>query len=303
VSAPPLDKPDLLHAGDTDEVYRLAYELAAWGLRNGECDEVSAVDWTLGHPCEYELPRGSHGRLNPTAHHVTKGAEAAVEGYEPWTHRAEFDPEPLHDLAERISGSGVKHERYLLGVIALCHRFQTLTPVITGPLLAGAVGVAKPVAGRVLAEWSNTLAGGLFTGVTYDGKRGHGRIWTVDPGFMPVPKLKHDPGCNRSRSRCSCRTTGDLSFTAAKDRSPNPRQPAVEFAEWLATLGRRTPLTVSDVAKQLGVTRAAATKLLRSQQGKLLDEFTHLGSMTRKRTRDGNFAQVRTGETWFVGRP
>jgi hypothetical protein len=49
------------------------------------------------------------------------------------------------------------------------------------------------------------------------------------------------------------------------------------------------------------VTRAAATKLLRAQQGDLLDEFTSAGGLTRKRTADGTFATVRKGEIWFVG--
>lgn len=239
-----------------------------------------------------------------------KNSEAAVEKYEPWAHRVEFDPEPLHDLAERVSGSGAAHERYLLGTIALCHSYQTFTPVITGPLLAGAVGVADAVAGRVLSDWSVTLAHGFFTGVSYDGKRGHGRVWTVNPGWEPVAKPKHLPGCNRARSRCrcfeDCRESGYLSLTAVKDRSPKARQPprdtSAEFAMWLGTMERRAPLTVADVARQLGVTRAAATKLLRAQQGNLLDDCTYPGGAARKRTEDGRFVLVRKPETWFVGR-
>jgi hypothetical protein len=310
MSAPPRDKPDLGDANDTDEVYRLAYELAAWGLRNGECDEFGAFDWVMGHAHDLELPRGSSGRLNPTQHHIAKGAEAAVEKYEPRAYKPEFDPEPLHALAGRISGFGVVSERYLLGAIALCHRYRTLTPVITGPLLAGTVGVADAVAGRVLSEWSNTLAYGFFTGVSYDGERGHGRVWTVDPGWVPVSKPTHLPSCNRAKARCrcfsGCRKTGDLSLQLQKIDHPkcdNSRDTAVEFTRWLETLERRNPLVVGDVAKQLGVTRAAATKLLRAQQGNLLDEFTYPGGIKRKRTADGKFLMVRSGETWFVGQP
>lgn len=301
MSKPPEGKPDLDDACDTDEVYRLAYELAAWGLRNGECDETNAVDWVLEHSYAPRLPRGSSGRLNPSRHHVLRGSTAAVDNYNPSAHRPVFDPEPLHALAERVSGSGASHERYLLGAIALCHRFQTFTPVITGPLLADAVGVSPPAAYRVLGEWSSTLAGGFFSGVTYDGERGHGRVWEVDPGWMPVSKLKHQPGCNRSKSRCRCRNSVYLSFTAAKDSYTKVRQPDVEFAAWLGTLERRTPLHVPDVAKHLGVTRAVATKLLRSQQGHLLDEFTYAGGMERKRLTNGKFVTVKSGERWFVG--
>ncbi|BBY62192.1 hypothetical protein [Mycolicibacterium helvum] len=308
------DKPDLSDASDTDEVYRLAYELAAWGLRNGECDEFDAVDWVLGHPHESSLPRGSSGRPNATEHHITSGAKAAAESYVPGVRAKEFDPDPLHELAARIAGSGVTHERYLLGAIALCHKFETLTPVITGPLLAGAVGVADPVAGRVLSEWSTTMAGGFFSGVTYDGVQGHGRVWAVDVEWTPEAKPKHLPGCNRSRARCrcpglaeGCRKTGDLSLTAAKDRSPKLRHTrrdiTAEFAQWLATLERRAPLTVTGVAKQLAISRAAATKLLRAQQGELLDEFTYPGGQKRRRQADGTYAWTKQGETWFVGQP
>lgn len=305
------DKPCLTDAGDTDEVYNLAYDLAAWGLRNDECAEYDAVDWVLGHPHDSELPRGSSGRLNPTLHHITKGAEAAVKRFDPGMRRGQFDPAPLHALAERISGAGVTHERYLLGVIALCHRYETLTPVITGPLLSDVVGVNTASAGRVLNDWSTTLAYGFFTGVSYDGERGHGRVWTVDPDWEPVSRPKHEPGCNRSKARCrcfdNCRKGADLSFAAVNDRYAKVRQPGrdttSEFAAWLETLPRRTPITTGDVAKQLGVTRAAAAKLLRAQQGDLLDEGTYPGGMTRKRKSDGSIAFTRRGETWFVGQP
>ncbi|MCP2626503.1 hypothetical protein NLB33_27035 [Mycolicibacterium smegmatis] len=291
-------KPDLTDASDTDEVYRLAYKLAAWGLRNGECDEYDAVEWVLGHAHETQLPRGSSGRLNPTEHHITKGAEKAVELYVPGL-RNEFDPEPLHGLAARVSGSGVTHEKYLLGAIALCHRYQTFTPVITGRLLAEAAGVTKSAADQVISTWSKTKAYGFFTKVTYDGQRGHGRVWTVDPGWVPVSKPKHEPGCNRSASRCRCPGLSQSAvpiFSAVKDRYREVRQ----FEEWVATLKPRSPLTVTAVAKQLNITRYAATKLLREQQGKLLDEFTYQGGLTWRRDAAGVRRRSRQGETWFV---
>lgn len=265
----------------------MAYELAAWGLRNGECDEDDAVDWVLGHPHEPALPRGSSGRLNPTKHHITKGVESAVEKYEPWMHQtATFEPEPLHQLAARIEGSGVKHERYLLGAVALCFRFQTLTPVITGPLLADAVGVADPVAGRVLKEWSDSLAYGFFTGVSYDGERGHGRVWTVNTDWVPVSKPKHRPGCNRSKARCRC--PGALSqnrlsiFTAAKDRSPKVRQPEAEFRDWVVDLPLGAKLTVTDVAAKLGVTRHKARTLLDDHRDELFGGASFPGDIRTK---------------------
>lgn len=287
-------KPDLCDACDTDDIYRLAYDLAVWGLRNGECDEYTAVDWVLAHPHEAKLPRGSHARLNPTRHHVVSGAKRAVEKFDPEV-RPQFDREPLHELAARVAGSGVTHERYLLGVIALCFKYETLTPAITGPLLAEVVGVSKQNASEVLRKWGDTLAYGFFTGMTYDGERGHGRIWTVNPTWTPTSKPKHDPGCNRSRARCRCVSQNGLPiFAAAKDRSPKVRQ----FAEWVSTLKPRTPLTVTSVARELGVTRAAATKLLREHQGTLLDEGTFRGRI-RQRGPDGGARWV-SGERWFV---
>lgn len=290
----PDPKPDLGDASDTDEIYSLAYMLAAWGLRHGECDEHSAIDWVLDHPHEAQLPRGSRARLNPTKHHITSGARKAVEAYDPRARKA-FEHEPLHALAARVSGSGVTHERYLLGAIALCFKYETLTPVITGPMLAEAVGVSKQNATEVLRKWNRTLAYGFFTNVSYDGERGHGRIWTVDPEWMPTSKPQHDPGCNRSRARCRCVSQNGLPiFAAAKDRSPKVRQ----FAEWVSTLKPRTPLTVTSVAKELGITRAAATKLLREHQGTALNEGTFRGRV-RRRGADGKARWV-SGETWFV---
>lgn len=290
------DKPGLENATNTDDINRLGYELAAWGLRHGECDEGSALEWVLSHPHEAKLPRGSQGRANPTKHHIGNGVRDAVDGFNPdlvLVGKPRFDPEPLRRLAARISGSGVTHERYLLGVIALCHRHTTLTPVVTGPSLADAVGVSKQKATDVLRKWNQTLAYGFFTGVSYDGEPGHGRVWAVDPGWQPISKPKHLPGCNRSRSRCQCpgvSQTGLPIFVATKDRSPIMRQTGrdtgAEFNRWVSGLEPRTPLTVTLVAGELGVTRYAATKLLRGAQGGLLDEATAKGR--------------RRGETWFV---
>lgn len=300
-------KPSLEDATNTDEVYDLAYRLAAWGLRNGECDEYSAVDWVLEHPHEDKLPRGSRGALNPTRHHITKGAERAVAQYVPGLRTRRFDPELLHELAARISGSGVTHEKYLLGAIALCLKHETLTPVITGPSLAEVVGVHEQAAYKVLREWSNTLAWGFFTDVSYDGKRGHGRVWTVDPEWLPRSRPKHQLGCNRSKSRCRCpglSQNGIPIFTAEKDSYTKVRQAArdtrAEFAEWLKTLKTRTPLDVTTVARQLGITRHAATKLLREQQGDLLDYGTYPGGFVWKRDPDGKRVRIHKGETWFV---
>jgi hypothetical protein len=293
----PDPKPDLGDASDTDEIYDLAYRLAGWGLRKGECDEHSAVDWVLDHPHEAKLPRGSHARLNPTRHHIRKGAERAAEQYVPGLRGTAFDPEPLHALAARVSGSGVTHERYLLGAVALCFKYETLTPVITGPLLAQVVGVHEQAAYKVLREWSDTLARGFFTAISYDGERGHGRTWTVDPGWIPASKPKHEPGCNRAKSRCQCprlSQNGIPIFTAEKDSYTKVRQ----FVEWVATLKPRTALTVTSVARELGITRAAATKLLRTHQGTILDEGTFQGRI-RQRDNDGR-AQWVSSERWFV---
>lgn len=292
---PPDPKPDLGDACDTDEIYSLAYKLAAWGLRHGECDEYSAVHWVLDHPHEAQLPRGSRARLNPTEHHISSGAARAVEKFDPEMRITQFDPEPLHALAARVSGSEVTHERYLIGAIALCFKLETLTPVITGPMLADVVGVSKQNATEVLRKWNQTLAYGFFTGVTYDGEKGHGRVWTVNPAWVPASKPKHEPGCNRSRARCRCVSQNGLPiFAAAKDRSPKVRQ----FAEWVATLKPRAPLNATSVAKELGITRAAATKILREHQGTILDEGTFVGRV-RQRGPDGRSRWV-SGERWFV---
>lgn len=286
---PPEDY-ELAGALDTDDIYRRAYCLAGWGLRNGECDEYDAVDWVLDHPHEGRLPRGSSGRLNPTAHHIRKGAEAAVENYIPGLGKA-FDPEPLHELAARISGSGVTHERYLLGVIALCHKYETFTPVVTGPLLAGVVGVGAASAGAVLRKWGDTLAYGFFSGrPSYDGVPGHGRIWPVDVDWTPVSKPKHLPGCNRAKGRCQCPGMSQSAisiFAAVKDRYGEVRQ-------WLDSLKWKQGVTVTDACKALGVTRAEAEKILRSEEGRT---FSGVSEPSTRQTRKGI---VRTPRTWLV---
>jgi hypothetical protein len=294
------DPPDdllLENAGNTDEIFHLAFKLAAWALREG-MPGSEVVDWVLGQPRDGQLPRGSHARLNPTRHHVKSGAARAVENFIPGL-RPAFDPVPLHELAARVSGSGVTHEKYLLGVIALCFKYETLTPVITGPLLAQMTGVADQVAGKVLRKWSDTLAYGFFTGVSYDGERGHGRVWSVDPAWVPASKPSHEPGCNRARGRCRCSgvsQNGLSIYAAAKDRSPKVRQ----FADWVSGLKAQTPLTVTDVARELGVTRHEATKLLKEQQGKLLVDGTWPGGRVRKRDSSGNFRWTRQGRTWYT---
>lgn len=278
-------KPSLEGAGTTDEIYDLAYRLAAWGLRNGECDKHSAADWVLGHPHEAKLPRGSTERLQSTERHITKGAEEAARKYDPSKHRRrKFDPEPLHELAARVSGSGVKHERYYLGAIALCHRLETYTPAITGPMLAEVVGVSVKCATRVLLEWNRTLGYGFFTGVRYDGIPRHGRVWSVALDWQPTDG-KHETGCPRGK-RCNCRKKGYLSLQA--EQIDNPKRDT--FEEWVSALKPRTSLTVTEVCRKLTLTRAAATELLRSHQGGLLDDETHPGSGTQ-------------GRTWFVASP
>ncbi len=293
------EKPDLCEATDTDEVYMLAFKLAAWGLRNGECTEFDAVEWVLSHPHDAKLPRGSSGKLNPTKHHIVKGAGNAADSFIPGLRTGSFDPEPLHELAARIGGSGVTHERYLLGVVALCHKFSTFTPVITGPLLAEVVGVNPSNAGEVLRKWSQTLAFGLFTKVTYDGERGHGRVWSVDVGWVPTSKPKHLEGCNRSRDRCRCpglSQNGVSIFAAVKIDPPK----CDSFEVWVSGLKSGTPVSVTDTCKNTGLTRHAATKALKAAEGSLLKTGTYAGGRVRRRRSDGKFSWVRQGETWFV---
>lgn len=292
-------KPDLCDACDTDDVYRLAYDLAAWGLRNGECDEYTAVDWVLNHPHEAKLPRGSHARLNPTEHHIRSGAAVAVEKFTPGL-RPAFNPDALHELAARIAGSGVTHERYLLGVIALCFEYETLAPVVTGTNLARVVGVAKQNASEVLRKWSTTLAYGFFLDrPSFDGQHGHGRVWPVNVGWVPTSKPKHEPGCNRAKGRCKCPAVSQNGlpiFAAAKDRSPKVRQ----FEEWVTSLKPDTAVTVTDVCVATGATRYAATKQLEAAEGTLLKVGTYAGGRVRKRGADGKPRWVRQGRTWFV---
>ena len=49
-------RPDLTEAQDTDEIHRIAAQLAAWGLRNGHCDVDNVVDWVLDHPHQHYTP-------------------------------------------------------------------------------------------------------------------------------------------------------------------------------------------------------------------------------------------------------
>jgi hypothetical protein len=295
------EKPDLCDAGDTDEIYGLAYDLAAWGLRNGECDELDAVEWVLGHAHDEKLPRGSSGRLNPTKHHIRSGAQNAAKTFIPGVQAFRFDPEPLHELAGRIDGSGVTHERYLVGAVALCHKFSTFSPVITGPLLAQVVGVNESNAGAVLSKWSKTLAYGMFTKVTYDGEIGHGRVWHVDVGWQPTSKPKHLPGCNRSRDRCVCpglSQNGVPIFTAAK--IDTPKCDSDRFSEWVSGLKSGSPVTVTSASQGTGLTRYAATKQLKAAEGTLLKSGTYSGGRVRRRSTDGTFRWMQQGETWFV---
>lgn len=281
-------------ACDTDEVYDLAFKLAAWALRDG-MDPGDVVDWVLDQPREGQLPRGSHARLNPTKHHVLSGATNAVDQYVPGL-RPLFDPDPLHELAARIAGSGVTHEKYLLGVVALCFKYETLTPVVTGPLLALATGVGERVAGKVLSKWSATLAYGFFTNVTYDGVRGHGRIWTVDSDWVPASKPTHEPGCNRAVDRCGCRKQGHLYLQLRKIDDPK----CDKFQRWVTGLKPGTGITTTDVCAASGVTRHAASKILRAAEGSLVKEGTFKGGQVRKRGSDGVYRWTRQGETWFV---
>ncbi len=298
---PTQDKPDLCDASDTDDVYRLAYDLAAWGLRNRECTEDDAVDWVLGHPHAEKLPRGSRGSLNPTKHHITNGAKKAVAKYDPTIRgKGSYDPDPLHELAARIAGSGVTHERYLLAVISLCFKNETYTPVVTGTLLSELVGVNESSACDVLRIWSETLAYGFFTGrPTFDGETGHGRVWSVNVGWLPTSKPKHLPGCNRSKARCQCpgmSQTALAIIAAAKDSWGKVRH----FESWLATLKSGTGVSITDVCVNTGMTRYEAKKQLEAAEGTLLKTGTFAGGRVRRRGADGKFRWVNQGQTWFV---
>ncbi|MBS1692274.1 MAG: hypothetical protein JST91_08635 [Actinobacteria bacterium] len=203
MSPQPPKELDLRSAVDNEEIFLLAGKLARWALRNGVVDAGGVEEWLVSQPREDRLPRRSTGRLQATERPVRNAGKGTAEWWDP-SARPEFDPEPLHALASRIAGSGVTHEKYLLGVIALCHRYETLTPTVTGRNLAEVVGVVWTTANDVLRTWSKTLAYGFFTGKTYDGVKSHGRVWTVDPEWVPVSKPKHAKGCNRARDRCSC---------------------------------------------------------------------------------------------------
>jgi hypothetical protein len=292
---PPEDL-SLENASDTDEIFRLADDLAWWAMRRG-MDPADVVDWVLDQPREAKLPRGSRG-LNPTEHHVRSGAQKAADNWIGGL-KPSFDPDPLHELAARVSGSGVTHERYLLGAIALCFEKQTVTPVITGPLLARVTGVSEASAGEVLRKWSDTWAYGFFTGVTFSGERGHGRVWAVDPGWIPTSKPKrHLPGCSRSGGRCKCTMAHSaISISAAvEDRSGKVRH----FEAWVTSLKSGAAVTSTDVCKALGVTRAVSTRLLKAAEGSILKTGTFEGGRVRKRGPDGKYRYVSQGQTWFT---
>lgn len=291
----PPDDLDLHNACNTDEIYALAYRLAAWALREG-MDPGDVVDWVLDQPRELRLPRGSRGRLNPTRHHVKQGAARAVEQFIPGLSNG-FDPDPLHELAARISGSGVTHERYLLGVIALCLKYETLTPVVTGPNLSEVVGVSKSSATDVLRMWGSTLAYGFFSGVSYDGAAGHGRVWTVNPDWTPASKPVHSKGCPRGK-RCSCGVANTLTYHSQLRKIGKAK--CDSFEAWLQGLKPGSGVTVTDACKATGLTRYAALTRLRAAEGSLLQVGTFAGGRVRKRGPGGKWTWVNQGETWFT---
>lgn len=299
-------KPDLFQAGDTDEIHSLANRLAWWGIENGECGPDDAVDWVLCHPRPDMLPRGSDGRPNKTEHHVKSGARIAAENWDETKRRRkpDFNPACLEPLESRIAGSGVARERYLLAVLKLCRDHETVTPTVTGPSLADAAGVASPVASRVLKDWSGTLADGFFTSVSYDGEKGHARIWAVNLDWSPAPRFKHEPGCNRSKARCGCRKKGYLYLQRCRDRSPKVRQ----FEKHVTSLSPGDAVTIKDVCRHMSAAGCAMTtyeakQALVSEQGNLLASGTYPGGRVRKRVIEPDGTRrsrvVNLPETWF----
>ena len=278
----------LTSAYDTDEIFKQALRLAGWAMRNG-MPEHEVLDWVLEQPREEILQRGS--RSDKTAHHVTQGVKLAIESFDPNVAAgSDFDPEMLHELASRIAGSGTKHERYLLGVVALCHKYRTFTPVITGVNLGEVVGTSRQAAADVLRAWSKSRADGFFTKVTYDGTPGHGRVWWVDVDWQPVGLPVHEPGCNRAKSRCKCRKTLYLSDSAVKIGKAK-----CDTQEWLNSLEWQQPVTAAEAATALGLTKAAAAKLLDSERGKTFES-----AVVEAGTRRTATGVTRTPRTWFV---
>lgn len=284
------DRPDLFDASDTDEVNLLAYKLTAWGLRNGECTEHTAVDWLLEQPRPETLPRGSRGIHQNTLHHVRLGARKAVEKYDPTIKAYNFDAALINKLRECVAGSGCMDERYLLGALDLCDKYQTYAPVITGPLLAQVTGVSVQAAGKVLSRWRGTMAHGFFSEKSYDGQRGHGTVFSVNLDWLPVMKFKHLPGCNRAKARCDCLSQSSRSiFVATKIDKPNCDTEHA-FRELVETGKPRDEFTIESVTTALAITRAAASKLLRKYQ----DCYFSGSSIPADRRR-------RTAETWIRG--
>lgn len=287
----PPEEYDLTQASDTDDVNRLAAGLAAWALRQGMHPDT-VVDWVLEQPREVKLPRGTHG-LNATAHHVRKGAEYAVDTFDPAAARPTYDAAPIEALRKRIKASGLKQEPYLLGVTNLCDKYETVTPVITGANLAEASGKGKRGADKVVAEWARTFAYGLFTGVRHDGVRGHGRVWTVNVEWEPIAPTTHEKGCRRG-DRCTCAKSAQNSVSILTADKIDALKRA-RFERWLQGLPAGSPVTVADCRKATGLTAHKAGQRLRDAEGTLLKEGTWEGGWVRK-----NGRRVRQGETWFT---
>jgi hypothetical protein len=177
--------------------------------------------------------------------------------------------------------------------VALTFKYETLTPVITGPNLSDATGVSRTPADAVLRTWAKTLAYGFFIGIKFDGVRGHGRVWTVNPDWIPASKPKHEPGCNRSKDRCKC-VANSSTYHSQLRRIDTTK--CDRFAEWITALKPGSGVTVTEVCRALTVTRHQATQLLKAAEGALLKTGTFEGGPVFRPGR----GYVKQGKTWFT---
>lgn len=229
---------DLANApyGSRSDFNRRVFILGQWLCGQG-LGEDESVDWVLAN-VEYDGKPNGHRPL------VTHTVSRAYEKYDPRLAGGSVPPgfaDEMAALYAAVEASDIRLKAHVLALIQLAINTGHNPVNASARQLAAISGKSVQKTAEAMNKMASSLAGGVLTGVTYDGVYGHSRLWHLNPGWAEGE---------------------GYICTGLYISNPSTTNHEARFREYVEPLPMGTELTVTTVASKLGITRPRARKLL-----------------------------------------
>lgn len=270
-----------------NKLYRAGCVVARWFASSKQA-ESDALHWLLdlsGWQASYTARQ-----QNQYAYQLKRAVAFAYATNDPtWSDSIVHG---LEALSDRVRDSDIADKIYVLRLIEIAVERRRSTLNVSAREVAGPAGIRSvDKAAAALLRMQRTLASGVLLSVTYDGIRDHARTWELN--------LDWDSAVVRMISMCPLGDKPHNRSSSAKT-AVQPLQPSgciqtgvgctpeTRFREFVCPAKPGTEYTISDISRQLDVTRPAAKKLLNDHM-KLFSGFCKGDRIKR------------TPDKWFKG--